>query len=119
MIGDIATHSLVQCKSFLQYMYRQLVQVYNFLYVKNEHVPKPKKKAIPLHEMIVYSLTKSSNWIACDMFISQAADNESKEREFNRDLTEATGKEEFFLVKEWKKADPPIVLLNQMPIGQT
>ncbi|ETO02078.1 hypothetical protein RFI_35357 [Reticulomyxa filosa] len=119
-----AWNSLVQFKSFLQFMYRQLLQVYNFLYIKNEYVPMIDKDRhiIPLHEMIVFSLVQSAQDIACSshLIYEPTTDIEVKEKEEKEEeAEEASGTEEFFLVQMWKTADPPIVLLNQTPIAKS
>ncbi|ETO22089.1 hypothetical protein RFI_15114 [Reticulomyxa filosa] len=90
------------CPILLQFMYRQLVQVYNFIYTRNANVPVVQQQIIPLHQMIVSSLTKSSQSIACNMYI------ERKDHDSEDSLQEAKGTEEFFLVQEWKTADPPL-----------
>ncbi|ETO14750.1 hypothetical protein RFI_22618 [Reticulomyxa filosa] len=125
-----AWNSLVQFKSFLQFMYRQLLQVYNFLYIKNEYVPMTNKNrhVIPLHEMVVFSLVQSAQDIACNSYLinepTTAIDfreeiKEEKETEKEEEAEESKGIEEFFLVQMWKTADPPIVLLNQTPIAKS
>ncbi|ETO05731.1 hypothetical protein RFI_31664, partial [Reticulomyxa filosa] len=116
-----ACKSLVQFKSFLQFMYRQLLQVYNFLYIKNEYVPMTDNNThvIPLHEMIVFSLVQSAQDIACNSYLIYEPTTAIEIKEETKEEEEAKGTEEFFLVQMWKTADPPIVLLNQTPIAKS
>ncbi|ETO28710.1 hypothetical protein RFI_08415 [Reticulomyxa filosa] len=89
-----AQSSLVQCKAFLQFMYRQLIQTHQFLHVKNCYTPIVDGRVIQLHEIIVSSLIKSGQYIACKIYENENLQN-------------------FILVEAWREADPPIVLLNQ------
>ncbi|ETO16946.1 hypothetical protein RFI_20392, partial [Reticulomyxa filosa] len=117
-----ARQSLIHLKSFLQFMYKQLIQVYNFLYIKNAWVPTTiTGQALPLHEMIVTSIIKSGTQIACDTYQrnKRKALEDCKDMDEDKKMDESMDTEEFFLVQMWKHADPPMVLLNQMSISDS
>ncbi|ETO31217.1 hypothetical protein RFI_05906 [Reticulomyxa filosa] len=111
----LAKESLVQLKSFLQFLYKQLVQLNQFLYIKRQYAPSDKRHLIPLHVMIATSLVKFAAHIACDTYEGRNG-GEVDEDEKSKDIEEAEGKKEFLLVQLWKKADPPMVLFNQLAI---
>ncbi|ETO37036.1 hypothetical protein RFI_00026, partial [Reticulomyxa filosa] len=92
--GIFVFFTFTKLKSFLQVMYRQLVQVYNVV----------KQQIIPLHQMILLSLTKYPQSIACNMY-SERKDQDPEAK--------------FFWVQEWKANDQRIVLLNQIPIANS
>ncbi|ETN97954.1 hypothetical protein RFI_39568, partial [Reticulomyxa filosa] len=65
--------------------------------------------------MIATSLVKFAAHIACDTYEGRNG-GEVDEDEKSKDIEEAEGKKEFLLVQLWKKADPPMVLFNQLAI---
>ncbi|ETO22335.1 hypothetical protein RFI_14861 [Reticulomyxa filosa] len=110
------THSMIQLKSFLRFLYCQLTQVYHFPYFQPDNAPKIKKnKSIPLHHMVVSSLVQSAQLIACEIPASDIDSKTNEEDEKGTSVTEeAEGTEEFFLVKEWKKEDSLMVKYLRM-----
>ncbi|ETN98044.1 hypothetical protein RFI_39479 [Reticulomyxa filosa] len=114
-----AEHSLVQLKSFLQFMYRQLVQVYNFLTSKTKTSPSQSQSTAhcPFARNDRQLAGAIREHIACDMY--QRLDEDKADEDEKYVVDESRGDEEFFLVKVWKKADPPMVLLNQIPISES
>ena len=43
----------------------------------------------------------------------------AEEKAAERSIFEATGDEQFFLVEYWSRADPPMVVLHQLPISES
>eukprot|EP01084_Bolivina_argentea_P277398 473562_1 len=124
-----ASESLVFLKSFLQYMYQQLLLLSASHYSKNErsecYTVNDEEKSPPYHRLIAESLTKSGEQIACHMYSIADVDEKKEFKEYTEDeekydlrenLDEAKGIEDFFLVKYWATADPPLCLLNQFPL---
>eukprot|EP01084_Bolivina_argentea_P250891 420555_1 len=64
--------SLVFLKSFLQYMYQQLVLLYTSIFAKNQftevYMENNVEKAPPYYRLIAQSLTQSGEHIACHMY---------------------------------------------------
>eukprot|EP01084_Bolivina_argentea_P122158 216499_1 len=113
--------SLVFLKSFLQYMYQQLLLLYTSQYAQNilsyTLRYKNQQKTPQFHRLIAKSLTKSAEQIACHMYQIEENKNDKDQEdetdyetddetddEKNEYASEATGQEEFFLVKYWAEA---------------
>ena len=132
--------SLVFLKSFLRYMYRQLIQLYTAHTLVDNLISMDvdrKGTRIQYHMVIAESMIESAPQIACHMYeipkmnenVAAAQNDENKENQGdeedgdeNKDdekeqmLDETRGDEEFFLVKHWAQAKSPMVLMNQRPI---
>ena len=108
--------------------YRQLLQIYTAtLLVSNDLAENidpnvARGRYIQYHRVIVSSTVESAQYIACHMYEipkvninnNNINNNENMFQEF-----EAKGDEEFFLVKYWSKADPPMVVMNQRGINDS
>eukprot|EP01083_Nonionella_stella_P028845 79489_1 len=110
-----ARTSLVFLKSYLQYMYQQLILLYTSAYAQNMwseiYEYRNKHKTPQYHRLIANSLTKSGEQIACHMYpipeltakaivVDDDTDDEDG-KDDEKEISEATGHEEFFLVKYW------------------
>ncbi|ETO04805.1 hypothetical protein RFI_32591 [Reticulomyxa filosa] len=91
--NKIALNSLTQLKSFLQFMYRQLV-----IYTRNTNLPVVQQ-IIPLNQIILPSLIKYSQSIACNMYI------ERKDHDSEDSLHEVKSTYIFF----WSKNGMPLI----------
>ena len=137
--------STVLLKSFLHYMYRQLIQLYSAdVLVKNElAVPMPgsgrkmiffaTNRWVQYHTAIMESLLISAPHFACRFYeipwvllqdngdMSHHEDTDLSDGDYGHDsrkMDETTGEEEFFLVKYWAQSSTPMVLLNQQLVPQ-
>ena len=114
--------SIVFLKSFLRYMYRQLIQLYTAFWVKNENsFPMDgRRKFIQYHKVIAESMIQSAPHIACHMYDIPkiATERAGLADDDEKNMDESTGDEVFFLVEFWANATNPMVLMNQRPIKE-
>ena len=115
-------NSLAVVKQFLRYTYHQLLQVYTAMPLTSDWLAinidpcSASERYIQYHRAIVSSIIESAQYIACHLYCTPQMERNDDSNDAENTIEyefEAVGDEEFFLVKYWSLADPPMVILNQ------